>query len=90
MPLDDYAHGQMKPVQLPADHPLRAKLDVLESRGFWLRDDLEIRRGVPEFAGIEQAYSLWRGVLGHGIREMVYGDPLEWAIDQALQHTAQG
>jgi hypothetical protein len=48
---------------------------------YFLRDDYEIRKGVPHFMPFEQAYSLFRKE-PYG-RVMVFAGSLEWAIKQA-------
>ena len=52
----------------------------LDQRGYWLRDDGDIRDGVESFKGIEEAYSLFRR--GDG-RVHVFGGPKCWAIKEA-------
>jgi hypothetical protein len=49
--------------------------------GFFLRDDRPLREGVPEFKGIEEAYSLHTIKPFH--RHHVFGGPKTYAVRQS-------
>lgn len=61
---------------------LDEKEAAIEAAGFSLRDDFEIRQGVPEFEGREEAYSLFR-LEPYG-RVEVFAGTRDWAVEQAF------
>lgn len=63
---------------MKTDEELEKELDIA---GYFLRDDLEIRTGVEQFKGHEQAYSLFNSATHE--REAVYAGKKRWAIEQA-------
>jgi hypothetical protein len=60
----------------------------LNRLGYCLRDDTELRRGDPYFAGHEEAYSLCRD--NPFQRFAAYAGSREWAAKQALCLVSKG
>lgn len=77
----------MKIVMLPDNHPSKEQLTALENKGYFLRDDLEIRHRVDIFEGFEQAYSLFKREPLERVH--VYAMKLELAIEAAWKQFAQ-
>lgn len=71
----------MKVVDLSPDHPQHDLLREIEAKGFFLRDDYDIRIRNPDLFDTAEAYSLFRQD-PYG-REGVFAGSLEWAIKQA-------
>lgn len=65
------------------DDPVANMEERLRDAGYHLRDDREIRTGVEEFKGHEEAYSLFtdRPMERHG----VFAGKREWAVQQAYK-----